>query len=57
MTNGQIHIDNLKDFMDKKFSEESESDSEHMEHMDKINKCVEEGKQRLNWIGKNVSNI
>ncbi|XP_050475253.1 uncharacterized protein LOC126866124 [Bombus huntii] len=42
MTNGQIHVDNLKDFMDKKFSEESESDSEHMEHMDKIKKCMEE---------------
>lgn len=55
MTNGQIYVDNLKDFMDK-FSEESES-NRAAEYGDKIKKCVEEGKQRLNWIGKNVSNI
>lgn len=54
MTDGQIHIDSLKDFMDKKFSKESDSVAEDM---DKIKKCVEEGKQRLNWIGKNVLNI
>lgn len=40
--------------MDKKFSKESDSTAEDM---DKIKKCVEEGKQRLNWIGKNVLNI
>lgn len=46
MTNGQIYVDNLKDFMDK-FSEESES-NRAAEYADKIKKCVEEGKQRLN---------
>ncbi|XP_068976779.1 uncharacterized protein [Bombus flavifrons] len=39
MTDGQIQIDNLKDFMDKKFSKESDSTAEDM---DKIKKCVEE---------------
>lgn len=54
MTDGQIQVDNLRDLMAKRLNKESDSAAEEI---DKIKKCVEEGKQRLNWIGKNVLNI
>lgn len=56
MSDGQIQMDNIKEIMDKRFDKDSDSTST-TEDMDQIKKCVEEGKQRLNWIGKNVLNI
>lgn len=54
MTDGQIQVDNLKDLMAKRLNTESDLTAKDI---DQIKKCVEEGKQRLNWIGKNVLNI
>lgn len=54
MSDGQMQMDNIKEIMDKRFDKDSESTTEDM---DQIKKCVEEGKQRLNWIEKNVLNI
>jgi 5-bromo-4-chloroindolyl phosphate hydrolysis protein len=54
MVDGEIHVDNLKEFAEKRLNKESGLSAEKIEMM---KKCVEDGKQKLNWIGKNLLNI